>query len=225
METLRTCCMCVIFTVCLTNTVCGQGEDRVRVVVRAREIEQAFQRRGNVANNDLDEPALVYLANSKVDPSVKFNALLALGNHDGTKTLDTLVTAITYYRPTKSRTLSPITGFPAARALVRIGGRARDTIIEAIGTDYCDYELEIIAHILLEIDGDPRVAAFRLTLEMERVLRTEPKPESREAQRKNLRKVISFLNEENIKMKRLPDPPKDLEQRREERDGLQLLPQ
>ena len=55
---------------------------------------------------------------------------------------------------------SVLHSFPAAHALLQVGGKATDAIVGSIGGDDLDFELEIMAQDLLEIEGDPRLLLF-----------------------------------------------------------------
>ena len=112
----------------------------------------------------------------------------------------------------------PIQSYPAARALVKMGVPARRRILGSLGESLPEHKLHLMAYVLLELDKnddddhDVHLTVIRLMREIQRRKLREVADslrEQKQAEIKNLERMVQLLLEPNFIVKQVPPEPKD----------------
>lgn len=96
----------------------------------------------------------------------------------------------------------PLSGFPAARAIVEIGSPALRELLHIVERERTNHELRLVAFIIKRVDGR-ELGLCRIELEIKRVLENQPDlREEPNAHVKNLRKLRTWFSDAEFFKKR-----------------------
>jgi hypothetical protein len=205
----------------------GDGNDTLPAKVKARAAELRERLAIKTYHDDAAEDrkttvaalATIVRAESASDGAVstfRYRALQELGRFpDVPAAIDLLIEEIDYGESRYVDSSPPISYYPAAISLVRIGARARGRILRVLDQPLPDHQLSLMVTVLVEMDQDEdgmdgmhgsptALTMFRLSQELEQLKARAFAPEREEdrvTRIRNVKRMIALLLEPSYGLK------------------------